>query len=103
MVLHLPAGLWSLHHGAFYAANLYPVLGALVAIVSIALLKQYLTPASLLLPPGPKPFPIIGNITQIPQNAPHKKLQEWVATYSPILSFKVGSRIIILLGDRATA
>ncbi|KAG8379685.1 hypothetical protein BUALT_Bualt07G0114700 [Buddleja alternifolia] len=42
------------------------------------------------LPPGPYPFPIIGNILQLGQN-PHQSLAKLSKTYGPLMSLKFGS------------
>ncbi|KAF9888290.1 hypothetical protein FE257_008860 [Aspergillus nanangensis] len=52
------------------------------------------------LPPGPKPVPLVGNALQIPKDAPWEKLHEWFTTYGPIISLKLGSRTVIVLGNR---
>ncbi|XP_012855807.1 PREDICTED: ferruginol synthase-like [Erythranthe guttata] len=50
------------------------------------------------LPPGPKPFPIVGNIFQIGQN-PHKSLAKLSKTYGPLMSLKLGSIYTIVVSS----
>ncbi|KAL2871615.1 cytochrome P450 [Aspergillus lucknowensis] len=51
------------------------------------------------LPPGPKRLPLIGNLHQYPQNEPWKTYQNWHKLYGPIISLKLGQRILIVLGS----
>ncbi|KAL2837583.1 cytochrome P450 [Aspergillus pseudoustus] len=52
------------------------------------------------LPPSPTCLPLVGNVLQVPRSAPWERFREWNLKYGPIVSFKVGSRTIILLGTR---
>ncbi|KAG8375385.1 hypothetical protein BUALT_Bualt10G0094500 [Buddleja alternifolia] len=47
------------------------------------------------LPPGPYPFPIIGNVLQLGQN-PHQSLTKLSKTYGPLMSLKVGSQNVVV-------
>ncbi|KAL0287994.1 UNVERIFIED_CONTAM: cytochrome [Sesamum radiatum] len=52
------------------------------------------------LPPGPYPFPIIGNTLQLGQN-PHQTLAKLSKTYGPIMHLKLGSRDTIVVSSPA--
>ncbi|KAK4483427.1 hypothetical protein RD792_010614 [Penstemon davidsonii] len=54
------------------------------------------------LPPGPKPFPIIGNILELGQN-PHKSLAKLSKTYGPLMRLKLGSMTMIVVSSPETA
>jgi hypothetical protein len=43
------------------------------------------------LPPGPKPFLIIGNILELAGNQPHRAISKLSKTYGPLMTLKLGS------------
>ncbi|KAL4899836.1 cytochrome P450 [Aspergillus multicolor] len=51
------------------------------------------------LPPGPTPWPIIGNIHQLPLRDPWRKVHEWHQTYGPILTFWIGPVPVVVLSS----
>ncbi|KAI9180752.1 hypothetical protein LWI28_007844 [Acer negundo] len=54
------------------------------------------------LPPGPRPFLVIGNILKL-GNKPHQALAELSKTYGPIMSLKVGSITTIVISSPQVA
>ncbi|XP_021740508.1 cytochrome P450 76AD1-like [Chenopodium quinoa] len=54
------------------------------------------------LPPGPKPWPIIGNILKLGDN-PHLAVAELVKIYGPIMSLKLGSKTTIVISSPEVA
>ncbi|KAK0580733.1 hypothetical protein LWI29_005627 [Acer saccharum] len=54
------------------------------------------------LPPGPHPFPIIGNILEL-GNKPHQALANLSKTYGPIMSLKLGSITTIVISSSHVA
>ncbi|GKA04777.1 probable (S)-N-methylcoclaurine 3'-hydroxylase isozyme 2 [Tanacetum coccineum] len=48
------------------------------------------------LPPGPHPLPILGNIFQIGRVNPHIRLAEMAQVYGPLISLRIGQRILIV-------
>lgn len=64
------------------------------------LAQDLLFPKSKPLPPGPRPMPLIGNIHQHQSESPWAKHQEWHRKYGPIISLKLGSRTVIMLGSQ---
>lgn len=54
------------------------------------------------LPPGPYPFPVIGNIFQLGQN-PNQSLTKLAKTYGPLMSLKLGSNTTVVVSSPAVA
>uniref|UniRef100_A0A2N9EJQ7 Geraniol 10-hydroxylase n=1 Tax=Fagus sylvatica TaxID=28930 RepID=A0A2N9EJQ7_FAGSY len=52
------------------------------------------------LPPGPKPFPVIGNLLEL-GNKPHKSLAKLAKTHGPIMSLKLGQVTTIVISSAA--
>ncbi|KAJ9546257.1 hypothetical protein OSB04_025964 [Centaurea solstitialis] len=54
------------------------------------------------LPPGPYPWPIVGNLFQIRNNA-HIRLSEMAQLYGPLMSLRLGQRTVIVGSTSAAA
>ncbi|KAL6280212.1 hypothetical protein ACE6H2_017093 [Prunus campanulata] len=54
------------------------------------------------LPPGPKPFPLIGNLLQL-GDKPHKSLAKLAKTHGPLMSLKLGKVTSIVVSSAAMA
>ncbi|KAL2944971.1 Geraniol 8-hydroxylase [Bienertia sinuspersici] len=50
------------------------------------------------LPPGPKPWPIIGNLHEL-SDMPHRAVAELSKKYGPIMSLKLGSKTTIIISS----
>ena len=59
-------------------------------------------PSTVSLPPGPRPFPIIGNILKL-GDKPHQSLTNLSKTYGPVMSLKLGSISTIVVSSPETA
>ncbi|CAK9179870.1 unnamed protein product [Ilex paraguariensis] len=68
---------------------------AWVGTVALLLLSMYLRRRKFNLPPGPKPWPIIGNLNLI-SSLPHRSLHELSLKYGPILHLKFGSFPVVV-------
>ncbi|KAH8900452.1 putative cytochrome P450 [Thozetella sp. PMI_491] len=67
------------------------------------LVFKFLPRRGLPLPPGPKTYPIVGNIPQLPTKFPWKQFHEWTKQYGPIFRLLAGRDTIIVLGSYETA
>ncbi|KAK6920232.1 Cytochrome P450 [Dillenia turbinata] len=54
------------------------------------------------LPPGPRPYPIIGNILELGAR-PHESLANLAKTYGPLMSLKLGSVTTIIVSSSSAA
>lgn len=61
------------------------------------------SPTNTLLPPGPKAFPIIGNISLELSNNPHQTLAKLSKQYGPLMTLKLGSTTTIVISSPDTA
>ncbi|OAX81613.1 hypothetical protein ACJ72_04045 [Emergomyces africanus] len=53
-------------------------------------------------PPGPPTLPLIGNLHQMPSQAPHLQFQKWAKEYGPVYSLILGTKVMIVLtSDKA--
>jgi len=55
------------------------------------------------LPPGPKGWPIIGNVFDIPQQYKWVKYTEWAHKYGPLVHLNVGGLPILVLNTQRVA
>ncbi|KAK7853121.1 geraniol 8-hydroxylase [Quercus suber] len=54
------------------------------------------------LPPGPKPFPLVGNLLEV-GDKPHKSLTKLSKVHGPIMSVKLGQVTTIVISSAAMA
>jgi coumaroylquinate(coumaroylshikimate) 3'-monooxygenase len=83
--------------GAFLWENAYTV----VAIAAVFVVWK-LVRGSRRLPPGPRPWPVVGNLTQI---APvrFKCFMEWARTYGPVMSVWTGPTLNVVVSSAGAA
>ncbi|KAF3963182.1 hypothetical protein CMV_012403 [Castanea mollissima] len=75
---------------------LIPFVWACIAVLTSALGGQKF--GSSTLPPGPHPFPIIGNILEL-GNKPHQAVAKLSKTYGPLMTLKLGSITTIVISS----
>ncbi|KAF9478585.1 cytochrome P450 [Pholiota conissans] len=54
-------------------------------------------------PPGPRPFPIIGNVLQIPTESLEETFTEWKAQYGDIVYIKIFKQPMVIINDLQAA
>ncbi|PIM97815.1 Cytochrome P450 CYP2 subfamily [Handroanthus impetiginosus] len=74
------------------------VLFSIIWICTLILTSNSRARKSSRLPPGPKPFPIIGNILAL-GSKPHQSLAKLSQKYGPIMSLKLGSRTTVVVSS----
>ncbi|XP_059655811.1 (S)-N-methylcoclaurine 3'-hydroxylase isozyme 1-like [Cornus florida] len=80
----------------------YPILLLPIIFLILKHFKSYfLSKSTLPLPPGPSPWPILGNIPHMGKK-PHITLANFAQTYGPLMSLRLGTQIMII-GSSATA
>ncbi|TFK53749.1 cytochrome P450 [Heliocybe sulcata] len=83
------------------------VVGALVIAAFAALLvivkkyyrQQHVNPLSLPYPPGPKPWPIIGNYFQVPARYPWLTYTAWGRQYGDIMHIRLLNEDVIIINS----
>ncbi|XP_045792381.1 cytochrome P450 71A1-like [Trifolium pratense] len=75
--------------GILYLVLLYLLPIFIIFIIHIHKTKS--TRRTSLIPPGPKPLPIIGNLHQIDPSSPHQSLWQLSQHYGPIMSLHLGN------------
>lgn len=51
------------------------------------------------LPPGPFPWPILGNLLQLDPVQPQKTCQKWSKVYGPVFTVWLGSQPMVMVTD----
>lgn len=67
-----------------------------IVILIIRHLKSSLLTNSTTLPPGPTPWPILGNIPHMVGSMPHVTLSNLAKTYGPLISLRLGTQLLIV-------
>ncbi|KAI9095359.1 hypothetical protein K1719_026393 [Acacia pycnantha] len=79
-------------------STLMLVLAFLFSCLWIIFFHQNKNPKFFKLPPGPLPFPIIGNILEVGAN-PHQSLSKLSKTYGSLMNIKLGSITTIVISS----
>ncbi|KAK9671258.1 hypothetical protein RND81_12G017400 [Saponaria officinalis] len=73
-----------------------------LSLILILLSHTFLTRIRFTLPPGPKPWPVVGNIYDI-KPVRFRCFHEWAQTYGPIISFWLGSKLNVVVSSAELA
>lgn len=69
-----------------------------IALIPLAIaLNDYLTWRQL--PPGPTPYPFIGNTSQIPSSQPWHQFQAWSKKYGGLYTLMIGRKPTLIISD----
>ena len=74
-----------------------------LAFLGILFILYLLSRSEPRLPPGPRPLPILGNLHQAPRKNSWLEFKKWHEQYGPIVSFKLGQQVYVLLGTHKAA
>ncbi|XP_021735148.1 cytochrome P450 98A2-like [Chenopodium quinoa] len=69
-----------------------------ISIIFIVIVHYVFQRFRYKLPPGPRPWPVIGNIYDI-KPVRCRCFHEWAQTYGPIISFKLASELNIVVSN----
>lgn len=90
------------------SSNMFVAVATIVAITLIAIYlrqrqKQQKQQEQQLvrrpLPPGPRPWPLLGNLLELRGNQPHVTLARLAANYGPIFGLQLGQVYAVVLAD----
>ena len=88
--------------GELFSYLLYLFLIIWISIQAFNLLFSVHSSKRQQLPPGPRPFPIIGNLLEL-RDKPHKSLAKLSQTYGPIMCLKLGQRTTVVVSSASMA
>ncbi|XP_059643857.1 probable (S)-N-methylcoclaurine 3'-hydroxylase isozyme 2 [Cornus florida] len=81
----------------------FPILLLPVIFFILKHFKSYfLSKSGLPLPPGPSPWPILGNIPHMGKK-PHITLANFARSYGPLMSLRLGAQILIIGSSKTAA
>uniref|UniRef100_A0A2C9WBU5 Cytochrome P450 n=1 Tax=Manihot esculenta TaxID=3983 RepID=A0A2C9WBU5_MANES len=68
----------------------------------LRLILKHLKPSTPPIPPGPFPWPILGNILQL-GNKPHVALTHFARIYGPLFSLRLGTQLVVVGSSKEAA
>ncbi|KAK4487373.1 hypothetical protein RD792_006004 [Penstemon davidsonii] len=72
---------------------LFFLISVFMLVIILAEIRLRRTSAPI--PPGPFSWPVIGNLLQLRSN-PHIKLNNMAQTYGPIMSLRLGAKLVVV-------
>lgn len=72
---------------------------ALVPCLAVSSILAYDVYLYLRLPPGPRPYPFLGNKLQIPTKSPWVQFQKWSERFGPVFTLWIGRRPTLVISD----
>ncbi|KAL6979625.1 hypothetical protein U1Q18_021280 [Sarracenia purpurea var. burkii] len=85
-----------------YVIFLFPILFLLIFLLLLNHFKSAFPTKNPPLPPGPHPWPILGNLLHIGKN-PHITLANFARSYGPLISLRLGTQLLIVASSPAAA
>ncbi|KAH9917068.1 cytochrome P450 [Fomitopsis serialis] len=76
---------------------------AFAVLVTIAYYALHWRQLCRRLPPGPRPFPILGNIPQMTLNFPEKRFAQWGKKYGDMIFLKLFNTPVLVINSAAAA
>ncbi|EMD33935.1 hypothetical protein CERSUDRAFT_107728 [Gelatoporia subvermispora B] len=73
------------------------------AVVAYVLFARHASAHKLPLPPGPKGWPLIGNMLDMPQDKPWETYAKWGKTYGPVVHLRMAGKPMIILNTAKAA
>lgn len=74
----------------------------LILIPFFVLILKQIIPKSGNLPPGPRPWPILGNILQLGKN-PHISMTQFAKIHGPLISLRLGTQLVVIASSPDSA
>ncbi|MCD7472953.1 hypothetical protein HAX54_014391 [Datura stramonium] len=74
----------------------------LILIPLFLLILRQLIPKSRNLPPGPRPWPVLGNILQIGKK-PHISMAQFAKIHGPLISVRLGTQLVVVASSPDSA
>ncbi|EGO21511.1 hypothetical protein SERLADRAFT_440764 [Serpula lacrymans var. lacrymans S7.9] len=84
--------------------SLVPILGVLVSLFVVRLMVNNREKhARCSLPPGPRPFPVVGNVMSVNSKEPWVTYTDWGKTYGPLVYSRLFNKDVIVINSERIA
>ncbi|CAD6203721.1 unnamed protein product [Miscanthus lutarioriparius] len=71
------------------------LIGVALFLVAVLLRRRWSSSSKYMLPPGPRPWPVVGNLNLIGP-LPHRSMHELSTRYGPLMSLRFGSYPVVV-------